>query len=150
MRLLRPAPWPLGSTLTLSIGYTPADGQLITTEDEGGPSFTASYAAAGQSFSQARVGTEFGGTPWDGSYSHTPPAQPAKAAAYSNVGLTSYSGHTATLWSWWTHHKLLASTGQQSGADWVALPADLTSGGASFQTWFVPQSGQGGAQPALP
>src|SRR5919109_35909 len=40
MRLLRPAPWPLGSTLTLSIGYTPADGQLITTEDEGGPSFT--------------------------------------------------------------------------------------------------------------
>jgi hypothetical protein len=66
------------------------------------------------------------------------------------VALTSYSGHTATLWSWWVHHHLLANTGQQSGHDWVAVPTDLTSGGASFQTWFVPQSAQGRAQPVLP
>jgi hypothetical protein len=103
----------------------------------------------GQSFTQARVGTEFGGSPWDGSYSHTPPAQFTKIAAFSLVGLVTYSDHESTLWSWWVHHQLLANTGQQSGSDWVAIPTDLTSGGASFQTWFVPQSGQSPNQPVL-
>ena len=59
------------------------------------------------------------------------------------MDLTSYSGHTASLSSWWVHHKLLANTGQQSGSDWVAVPADLSNGGASFQTFFLPQSAQG-------
>jgi hypothetical protein len=88
------------------------------------------------------------GSPWDGSYSHTPPAQYLKAAAYSNASLTTYSGRTSTLWSWWVHHKL-ANTGQQSGADWVAIPTDLTNGGANFQTWLVPQNAQGPNQPVL-
>jgi hypothetical protein len=145
-----PVPWPFGSTLTLTISYSPADGRLIMTEEDSGTRFIASGTVTGQSFTQARVGTEFGATPWDGSYSYTPPAQYTKVAAYSNVQLTSYSGHTATLWSWWTHHKLLANTEQQSGSDWVAIPADLTNGGANFQTWFVPQSAQGQAQPTLP
>jgi hypothetical protein len=102
-----------------------------------------------QSFTQARVGTEFGASPWDGSYSHTPPAQYTKAAAYKQVGLVTYSDHESSLWSWWVHHKLLANTGQQTGSDWVAVPTDLTHGGASFQTWFVPQSAQGRNQPVL-
>jgi hypothetical protein len=142
-----------GATLTMEIGYDPARGQLSMTESsyDGGNAitFSSSYTAAGQSFTQARVGTEFGSSPWDGSYSYAPPAQYTKTAVYSNVALATYSGHTSTLWSWWTHHKLLANTGQQSGADWVAVPTDLTNGGASFQTFFVPQSAQGSAQPVL-
>jgi hypothetical protein len=145
-----PVPWLIGSTLTLRISYSPADGQLTMTEDDSGSRFIASGTVTGQSFTQARVGTEFGSTPWDGSYSYTPPAQYTKVAAYSNVALTSYSGHTATLWSWWTHHKLLANAGQQSGSDWVAIPTDLADGGASFQTFFVPQYAQDLAQPVLP
>jgi hypothetical protein len=143
-------PWLIGSTLTLTISYFPADGRLIMTEEDSGSRFIASGTVTRQSFTQARAGTEFGGTPWDGKYSYTPPAQYTKVAAYSNVQLTSYSGHTATLWSWWTHHKLLANTEQQSGSDWVAIPTNLTNGGANFQTWFVPQSAQGRAQPTLP
>ena len=65
------------------------------------------------------------------------------------MALATYRPHGSTLRSWWTHHKLLANTGQQSGSDRVAIPTDLTSGGADFQTWFVPQSGQGQAQPVL-
>jgi hypothetical protein len=144
-----PAPWPFGHTLTLRISYSPADGQLTMTEDEGAASFTASYTAAGQSFTQARVGTEFGSSPWDGSYSYAPPAQYTKIAAYSNVGLVTYSGHTSTLWSWWVHHKLLANTGQQSGSDWVAIPTGLTNGGANFQAWLAPQNQQSPNQPVL-
>ena len=60
-------------------------------------------------------------------------------AAYTGVSLTSYSGHKADLTSWWVCHKLLA---QPSSRGLVAIPHGLTGGGASFQTWFVPQSGQ--------
>jgi hypothetical protein len=118
--------------------------------DIGGPtSFESTYTATGQSFTQARVGTDFGSTPWDGSYSHTPPAQYTKVAVYSSATLITYSGHQSSLWSWWVHHQLLANTEQQSGSDWVAIPTDLTNGGGNFQTWFVPQSGQSPNQPVL-
>jgi hypothetical protein len=136
----------------IEISYDPARGfvHFGASDLYGKLYMLASYqVGTGVSFTQARVGTEFGSTPWDASYSYTPPAQYTKIAAYGNVGLTTYSGHTSTLWSWWTHHKLLANTGQQSGSDWVAIPTDLTSGGASFQTWFVPQSAQSPNQPVL-
>ena len=140
-----------GYPLTLKISYSTASGQLSMSElSSEGSSFTASYTATGQSFTQARAGTEFGSSPWDNSYSYTPPAQPVKAAAYTSVALTSYSGHTATLWSWWTHHKLEANTEQQSSSDWVAVPNDLSNGGASFSTYLVPQSAQSPSQPAAP
>jgi hypothetical protein len=140
-----------GTTAWMRISYTPADGHLSMSEvlssdstDSNGNDFTSSYdLTAPQGFSQARVGTEFGSSPWDASYPYTPPARSLKVAAYTNVDLTSYSGHTASLSSWWVHHKLLANTGQQSGSDWVAVPADLSNGGASFQTFFLPQSAQG-------
>ena len=96
------------------------------------------------------MGTDFGNSPWDGSYSYRPPANRAKVAAYSSVFLITYSGHTSSLWSWWVHHPLLANTGQQSGSDWVAVPGSLSSFGSSFSTYLVPQSGQGPNQPVLP
>ncbi len=139
-----------GFTGTLSIGYSPADGHLTMTANSGGATFTSSYTAAAQSFTEARIGTDFGSSPWDGSYSYTPPAKSVQIASYNDVALTSYSGHTATLWSWWVHHKLLANTEQQSGSDWVAVPTNLSNSGASFSTYFVPRSGQGPDQPVLP
>jgi hypothetical protein len=143
---------PFGETVIFNLSYDPKTGDVefraLPAESNGG--FLASYTAAtGVSFTQARVGTDLGSTPWDASYSHTPPAQFTKVAVYSRVALTTYSGHTSTLWSWWVHHQLLANTGQQSGSDWVAIPADLTHGGASFQTWFVPQNQQTRSQPVL-
>jgi hypothetical protein len=118
--------------------------------DSNGNDFTASYDLPPQSFTQARVGTDFGSSPWDASYPHTPPRADLKVAAYTHVDLTTYSGRTTSLWSWWVHHKLLANTEQQSGGDWVAVPAGLFSGGASFQTWLVPHSGQSPIQPTAP
>jgi len=139
----------------MSFSYNQAQGYLdfviYPFNGDETPAFVALYTiGTGESFTQARVGTDFGSTPWNGSYSYRPPAQPVKAAVYSDVALTSYTGHTSTLWSWWVHHKLLANTEQQSGSDWVAVPTDLTDGGASFQTWFVPQSGQGPDRPIRP
>ena len=148
---LPPQPFDPGTQLGLSISYSPADGNLEMIEVfSGGFSFVSSYTVTGQSFTQARIGTDFGNSPWDGSYSHKPPANRVKVASYSNVQLTTYSGHTSSLWSWWVHHPLLANTGQQSGSDWVAVPASLSSFGSSFSTYFVPQSAQNPSQPAVP
>ena len=148
---LPPQPFDPGTELGLLIEYSPANGSLHMTEVfEGGFSFVASYTAPGQSFAQARIGTEFGTSPWDGSYSHTPPARAVKVAAFSNAQLITYSGHTSSFWSWWVHHPLLANTGQQSGSDWVAVPTSLSASGSSFSTYLVPQSGQGPNQPARP
>ena len=150
-----PATLDPGLPVAMVISYAPASGHLLMEEfysdsEDNETNFVSDYTAAGQSFTQARVGIDFGSTPWDGSYSHTPPAQYTKAAAYTGASLITYSGHQSSLWSWWLHHKLLANTERQSGSDWVAIPADLTNGGANFQTWFVPQSSQGQTQPVLP
>jgi hypothetical protein len=135
---------PFGNQLSLRIRYDPATGHLdMFARNPGvgsyGADFDVSFSATvnPQSFTQARVGTDFGRSPWDASYTYTPPASSVKIAGYFGVKLTSYSGHTATLVSWWVHHKLLA---QPSGRAPVATPGNLSNGGASCQTWFVPKS----------
>jgi hypothetical protein len=146
------ARFPAGDTVRERVNFNRFIGVVFfTASDPAGRSFTAEDSVTGgESFTQARVGTEFGADPWTAPSSYTPPAKYTKIAAYSNVALITYSNHRSSLWSWWVHHPLLANTGQQSGSDWVAIPTNLTNGGASFQTFFVPQSGQGPAQPVLP
>jgi hypothetical protein len=127
---------------SLSIGYSPATGHLqMMVED--GPTLRDeimwSYDLPGQSFTKARIGTSFGSSPWDATYTYTPPAEPVKAAAYTQVRLTSYSGHTDGLSSWWMRHKLLA---QPYSRGLVAIPHNLTSKGHDFRTWFVPKNPQ--------
>ena len=79
-------PFGAGTQLSLSIEYSPADGSLQMIEaSSAGFSFVSSYTITGQSFTQARIGTDFGSSPWDGSYSYRPPAKQVKAAAYSSA-----------------------------------------------------------------
>ena len=138
------APYRSGGRLYLWIRYSPATGKLDMHVDNPlngsyGQYFDwqSFYTVSPQSFTQARVGTDFGSSPWDESYSYTRPATSVKAAVYHNVRLTSYSGHKGDLSSWWVHHKLIA---KPSGHARVAIPHDLFNSGASFQTWFVPRS----------
>lgn len=138
------APYSSGAYLYLSISYAPATGQLAMEAINPGWGsygqdfdYMSSYTITPQSFTQARVGTDFGSSPWDASYAYTPPATSVKAARYQHVKLTSYSGHSATLQSWWVNHKLIA---KPSGRAQVAAPGGLSDGGATFQTVLVPKS----------
>src|SRR5215471_3441060 len=142
-------PWtgdsfPTRTTVIERISYNPATGDAnFTATDTAGDRFTATYqAGTGQSFNQARIGTEFGATPWTVP-AFTPPANWAKIAVYNDARLASYGGHVATLESWWVNHALEANTGAQSDTgDWVAIPSNLANDGASFATFFVPPSEQ--------
>ena len=62
-----------------------------------------------------------------------------KLAVYTEVSLTSYSGHTDDLSSWWMRHKLLD---HPYGRRLIATPHDLTNSGANFQIWFAPKNAQ--------
>jgi hypothetical protein len=142
--------FPAGDTVRERLDYNRGGFEYFHITDSAGRSFTPvdSVATSG-SFTQARVGTEFGTDPWTAPSSYTPPAQYTKIAVYSKASLITYNNDHSSLWSWWVHHKLLANTEQQSSSDWVAIPGDLTNGGANFQTRFVPQSGQSPSQPVL-
>jgi len=129
-----------GATVTERMHYNLSTGMVgFRASDVAGNLFKATYAAGtGISFKQARIGTEFGVTPWTAP-AYTPPANWTKIATYNNARLVTYSGHVSTLTSWWVHHQLLANTEAQSVAgDWVAIPTNLFNSGASFQTFFVP------------
>jgi hypothetical protein len=136
--------FPTGTTVAERMHYSPATGAAsFTATDTFGDLFTATYlAGTGQSFNQARIGTEFSADPWTAP-TFTPPANWTKIAVYNNARLVSYSGHAATLESWWVNHPLEANTEAQSETgDWVAIPTTLYNSGASFQTFFVPTFGQ--------
>jgi len=137
-------PWGWGDSVWLYIGYSPVTGHLEMEAQEVeyvSSTIQWSYELYGQSFDKARIGSNFGSSPWDAFYSYTPPANPVKLASYTRVHLTSTSDHGDDLSSsWWMRHKLLA---QPPGRGLVAIPHDLTDRGASLQTWFVPKSAQG-------
>lgn len=146
--------WNTGDTLSMKVTYSPSSGTVTfnasPSAGDAGTSFKADYLiGTGVSYNQARVGSDFGSTPWDASYAYTPPpAQYLKTAVFSKVSLTTYSGHTSTMWSWWVHHALLANTEQQSSSDWVSVPSNLYNSGANFQTYLVPQTGETPNQPS--
>lgn len=144
----------VGATVTERMHYNPSTGGAsFKASDAAGNLFKATYAAGtGISFKLARIGTEFGVTPWTAP-AYTPPANWTKIAVYNNARLVTYSGHASTLTSWWVHHPLLANTEAQSvTGDWVAIPTNLSNSGATFQTLFVPTFAQSpmGTAPQAP
>lgn len=101
----------------------------------------------GVSFTQARVGTEFGSDPWTAPPSFTHPAAWTKIAVYTGVELETYNGRSWTLAAWFVHHKISMAAITGSLIDVQAAPTDLGNGGASFQNWLAPAGVNGPAQP---
>jgi hypothetical protein len=150
--------FPAGDTVLLTVTYNRATGDIRLEADEllpgSGRAFAADYAAGtGVSFTQARVGTEFGSDPWTAPASFTHPAAWTKLAVYSYVRLVFYNGNGSTLSSWFAHHKIFMAAITGSLIDVEAAPADLYNSGGSlrnvtdFQTWLAPAGVNGPAQP---
>ncbi len=142
--------FPASDATTFELTYNQKDGSLSFAAfdgDDGQTGFTASYAAGtGVSFTQARVGTEFGPDPWTAPPSFTHPAAWTMIAAY-RVELQTYNGKHSPLASWFVHHKVFMAKVTGSLIDVQAAPTDLTRGGSSFQDWLAPAGVNGPAQP---
>ena len=129
--------YPAADTVTLQVSFSKSLGTVhfVVRDDTTGTSSGFTYdVGTSVSFTQARVGAEFGATPWS-TPTYNPPAAAVKLAAFTGTSLTSYTGHTATLLSWWT-----ASQVQMTGPGSVveAAPSGLDSTGADFSVDLEP------------
>jgi hypothetical protein len=146
--------FPAGDTVAFLLKYYLPDHHLILDAQDITPGadnrlrFGAGISfSTRKSFTQARVGTEFGSDPWTAPSSFTHPAAWTRIATYSGVVLATYSGNYSTLASWFVHHKIFMAGVTGSLIDVEAAPTDLTGGGASFQDWLAPAGTSGPAQP---
>jgi hypothetical protein len=91
------------------------------------------HVGTGVSFNQARVTSDFGNTPFDSSGYVSSPSAQKLYLTWSKVGLTSYSGHRASLVSWWErdHVVLVDAVGG-------AHAGPLFSSGSAFHTFINP------------
>lgn len=97
-----------GDTVSGSISYDPTSGLAVfQTSSPGLTPFSLTLnVGVGQSFQDARVGTEVGPNPWAPPTSFARPNFMMNIGAYSGVALTSYSGSSAGFYNWWTHHRI--------------------------------------------
>lgn len=144
-----PASWtsgtanvPAGHTARESDFYSRNAGALHFTlaDNTAGTSSTFSYQVAAPgvkvSFTQARLGTEFGNDPWSPPGSFTHPATRTKVASYTSVGWVNYLGknHPLTAAGQYWHTSLLSMTGSGS-----VVEADAVLNGSSgFSTYLEP------------
>jgi len=104
--------YPVGHTVRESIFYNTTTGNLSFTVQD----ITSSMAytsntvtmnvGTGVNFMQARIGTEFGVTPWSVP-AFTAPAGQQKTARFVNGALTNYRGHRYGLTGYWTNRPLV-------------------------------------------
>lgn len=133
-----------GDFLTEAVFYNRAAGTTtfsVTDESSGQSLAYTRHAGTGISWNQARVGAEFGCTPWagcPGPVPYTAPANSTRLASFSGIRLTTYSGHRSGLSSWWTHSKIeWTRNGLLSGAV-NAKATNLSSSGTVFSVNLQP------------
>jgi hypothetical protein len=112
-----------GDFVTESIFYSQSAGttQFTVTDKTSGQSLTYTRpAGVGISWNQARVGAEFGCTPWagcGGPIRYTSPPETVPMARFTGIRLTTFSGHRSGFRTWWTHSKVeWTRNGQLTGA----------------------------------
>ncbi|MEP7023020.1 MAG: hypothetical protein ABJB47_04255 [Actinomycetota bacterium] len=127
-----------GDLVTLTLYYDRAGHDHLTAADHTtGEAHSARVAIASTSYTQARVGAEFGDTPRSVA-SYTAPASETRLVTFTGVRLTTYSGHRSGLSSWWTHRNVtMTDTGTLSG-DPEVRPHSLFGGGTSFRVYLQP------------
>ncbi len=134
-----------GDFLTESIFYNRAAGTTtftVTDITSGQGLIYTRTAGMGISWNQARVGAEFGCTPWAscgiGPVPYTAPPNAVPLASISGVRLTTFSGHRSGLRSWWTHSKVeWTRNGLLTGAV-NAKAVNLSSDGTAFGVVLEP------------
>ena len=120
-----------GDHVTLSLYYDRPAGKLrlrATDRSTGRQASRWLTVGMGISYQGAGAGSVFAGP------RSSPPAN-TETAAYSDVHLTSYSGHRATMFGPWPATEVVATTTGDSRGAVVARPSMLLSGGTRFLVW---------------
>jgi hypothetical protein len=134
-----------GDFVTERIFYNQGAGTTsftVTDQTSGDSLAYTRHAGTGISWNQARVGAEFGCTPWascgTGPVPYNAPPNPVTLASLSGIRLTTYSGHRSGLSTWWTHSKIeWTRNGLTTGAV-NAKASNLSSSGTVFSVNLQP------------
>ncbi len=134
--------FPPGHEVLLNISYIRSTGrdQFFAIDETTGAALTYhGYApGTGQNYTQARVGAEFADNPW-GSFSYHPPAAETRLVSFRGTFLVTYSGSQSGLISWWTRHKVLATSNGASTGTVEVRPHNLMhNSGADFGVYLQP------------
>ena len=130
-----------GDDVTFAILYDRSAGVVhffVDDDTTGVELFYGGYKpGTGQSYTQARVGAEFAAGPWS-SFTYTPPATETRLVTFQNSVLVTYSGGVSSFTTWWTHHKILATSNGSSTGTVEVRPHNLTNSGANFGVFLEP------------
>jgi hypothetical protein len=130
-----------GDLVTLAIAYDRSAGVdhfFVDDETTGVELFYSGYApGTGKTYNQARVGAEFAAGPWS-RFTYTAPAAETHLVTFRNSFLVTYSGHQSSFSSWWTHHKILATSNGSSTGTVEVRPHNLYNFGANFGVYLEP------------
>jgi hypothetical protein len=135
-----------GENVMLAINYdrsTGRDGFVV--QDQAamiGLGYLGYAPGTGQNYRQARVGAEFAASPW-GHFSYTPPAAETHLVGFLNNVLVTYGGSVSTFSSWWTRHKILATSNGTSTGTVEVRPHNLYHFGGNFGVYLQPRDPAG-------
>jgi hypothetical protein len=128
-----------GDDMTLTVIYDRAAGRDHFFVDDNTSGVSLSYGGyvpgTGKNYTQARVGAEFAADPWS-TFTYTAPAAETHLVTFHNSVLVTYSGHQSSFSSWWTHHKILATSNGTSAGIIEVRPHNLFNHGANFGVFF--------------
>ncbi|GEM_PF-2082326 len=132
-------PMAAGDTVTLSIYFDLASGydHFLAVDNTTGVSFGTRFADPGELYFTARVGAEFGFTPWSSpAGGWAAPASRVRLAEFATTLITSYNGTRGTLTGKWSSSPIiLTSDGTSRGTHLADAPV-LWSSGRNFGVWL--------------
>jgi hypothetical protein len=130
-----------GDDVTFAIRYDRSTGRdhfFVDDDTTGVELFYSGYVpGTGKIYTQARVGAEFAADPW-GTFTYTAPAAETHLVTFRNSVLVTYGGGVSSLSSWWTHHKILATSDGSSSGTVEVMPHNLFNFGGNFGVYFQP------------
>jgi len=128
-----------GDRVSMGIFYDPGSG--FTDISVNNLDYDNLSPGAGLVFSQARIGAEFGTTPWSQVTYHAPRSETwllTFAQSARKAEIATYSGHGSCLTSWWVHHKVRTTSDGTSGTRTEAQPHNLHNYGCDFAVYLGP------------
>ncbi len=132
-----------GDDVTLTIWYDRSAGVdhfYVDDNTTGVELFYGGYApGTGKTYGQARVGAEFAAGPWS-SFTYSPPASETHLVTFRDSFLVTYSGSVSSFYSWWTRHKIDATSNGTATGTVEVRPHNLWNFGANFGVYLQPAS----------
>lgn len=129
-----------GDTVLISEFYNRTNGydQFTVSDQTSGQSLGFRLAdSTSELYGQARVGAEFGSTPW-AAVVYKAPALETRLVTFTTTRLTTYSGLKTSLSAPWTHSKIFMTADGTSTSPVEVAPHNLQNSGQNFGVFFEP------------